>query len=277
MSSYAVGDIQGCLEPLKALLDKVNFASGDSLWVAGDLVNRGPDSLATLRFIKSLGSDAKVVLGNHDLHLLALHAKQTQLQPDDTLYPIFAAHDRQPLLAWLQQQPLLHYDAHFDTVMTHAGVPPCWSLEQAIQHSQELQKVLQSNQANEYFANMYGDLPDLWHHELQGMERWRCITNHFTRMRFINPDGSLDFDCKDKPNLNAKPNKTLLQPWFKLPSQITARQVFGHWAVLVGESGVDHAINLDMGCVWGGHLKLMRLDDGQCYRVACANIKPSQT
>ena len=141
MASYAVGDIQGCLADLKALLNQVGFAATDCLWVAGDLVNRGPNSLETLRFIKSLGNQAKVVLGNHDLHLLALHAKNAQLKPNDTLQPIFEAHDREPLLTWLQQQPLLHYDAQFDTVMTHAGIPPCWNLRQAQQLSQQMEMI----------------------------------------------------------------------------------------------------------------------------------------
>ena len=269
MTSYAVGDIQGYLEPLKALLQKVQFASGDQLWVAGDLVNRGPDSLNTLRFIKSLGTDAKVVLGNHDLHLLALDAKQAILKPDDTLQPIFEAHDRRELLHWLQQQPLLHYDAQFDTVMTHAGVPPCWDLPQAIAHAKEIQNVLQSNQAHRFFSHMYGNLPDLWHDDLQDVERWRCIANYFTRMRFVRPDGGLDLVNKDKPDLSASVQNASILPWFKLPSPVTARQVFGHWAALEGETGLAEVINLDMGCVWGGQLKLIRLDDGQCFSVGC--------
>jgi bis(5'-nucleosyl)-tetraphosphatase (symmetrical) len=269
MASYAVGDIQGCLAALRALLDKVDFTAKDTLWVAGDLVNRGPNSLETLRFIKSLGDRAKVVLGNHDLHLLALHAKDAQLKADDTLQPIFAAHDREALLTWLQQQPLLHYDAQFDTVMTHAGVPPCWNLEQAQQHAQELHALLQSDMAPSFFAAMYGNQPDLWHDELKGMDRWRCITNHFTRMRFVSPTGQLDFMSNSKLDINTNSQQTPLMPWFELPSAITARQVFGHWAALKGETGKDRVINLDMGCVWGGHLKLMRLEDGQCFNVSC--------
>ena len=269
MASYAVGDIQGCLTALRALLDKVDFTTKDTLWVAGDLVNRGPNSLETLRFIKSLGDRAKVVLGNHDLHLLALHAKDAQLKADDTLHPIFAAHDREALLTWLQQQPLLHYDAQFDTVMTHAGVPPCWNLEQAQQHAQELHALLQSDMAPSFFAAMYGNQPDLWHDELKGMDRWRCITNHFTRMRFVSPTGQLDFMSNSKLDINTNSQQTPLTPWFELPSAITARQVFGHWAALKGETGKDRVINLDMGCVWGGHLKLMRLEDGQCFSVSC--------
>ncbi|MFT5929926.1 MAG: bis(5'-nucleosyl)-tetraphosphatase (symmetrical) [Oceanospirillaceae bacterium] len=269
MASYAVGDIQGCLAALKALLDTVGFTAADTLWVAGDLVNRGPDSLETLRFIKSLGSRAKVVLGNHDLHLLALHAKDAQLQPGDTLLPILQAHDREPLLTWLQQQPLLHYDAQLDTVMTHAGIPPCWTLLQAQQHAQELHELLQSDAASSFFAGMYGNKPDLWHDQLKGLDRWRCITNHFTRMRFIDSKGQLDLTFNGKVDLNANYEHASLIPWFNIPSAVTARQVFGHWAVLEGETGKDHIINLDMGCVWGGHLKMMRLEDGQCFNVSC--------
>ena len=269
MASYAVGDIQGCLAELRALLDKVGFTAEDNLWVAGDLVNRGPSSLETLRFIKSLGARAKVVLGNHDLHLLALHAADAQLKPDDTLQPIFAAHDRQLLLTWLQQQPLLHYDAQFDTVMTHAGIPPCWNLAQAQQHAQELHALLQSDRAPSFFAGMYGNQPDLWHDDLKGIERWRCITNHFTRMRFVTPTGQLDFMSNGRLDSNTNDQQAPLTPWFERPSAVTARQVFGHWAALKGETGKAHVINLDMGCVWGGHLKLMRLEDGQCFSVSC--------
>jgi bis(5'-nucleosyl)-tetraphosphatase (symmetrical) len=272
MASYAVGDIQGCLAALKALLDTVSFTAEDTLWVAGDLVNRGPDSLETLRFIKSLGNQAKVILGNHDLHLLALHEKDAQLKPTDTLSAIFKAHDRVPLLAWLQQQPLLHYDAQFDTVMTHAGIPPCWNLQQAQQHAQELHELLQSDAAPSFFANMYGNQPDLWHDQLKGMDRWRCITNYFTRMRFVTPKGQLDLTHSGKADFNAKDEHDSLTPWFNLPSAVTSRQVFGHWAALEGETGNDHIINLDMGCVWGGHLKLMRLEDGQCFSVSCSQI-----
>ena len=268
MASYAVGDIQGCLDALKALLDKVGFSSADALWVAGDLVNRGPSSLETLRFIKSLGHQSKVVLGNHDLHLLALNSKDAQLKSSDTLYPILVAHDRTPLLAWLQAQPLLHYDAEFDTVMTHAGVPPCWNLQQAQAHAQELQNVLQSDKATSFFAAMYGNQPDLWHDSLAGMDRFRCITNYFTRMRFITSQGRLNLTYSGKPNASTD-DPSLLLPWFDLPSAVTSRQVFGHWAALQGETGKEHIINLDMGCVWGGRLKLIRLDDGHCFSVGC--------
>jgi bis(5'-nucleosyl)-tetraphosphatase (symmetrical) len=268
MATYAVGDIQGCLDALKALLDEVKFTSADTLWVAGDLVNRGPNSLETLRFIKSLGDQSKVVLGNHDLHLLALHAKDAQLEPSNTLAPILAAHDKVPLLAWLQQQPLLQYDAAFDTVMTHAGVPPCWNLQQAQQYAKELQDVLQSPQASLFFQAMYGNHPDLWHHDLKGMDRWRCITNYFTRMRFITPDGKLDLTHNGKLDLTTNESNSLM-PWFNLPGAVTCRQVFGHWAALEGETGKDHVINLDMGCVWGGRLKLICLENGQCYSVSC--------
>jgi len=241
MASYAVGDIQGCLTPLKALLDKVGFTDADTLWVAGDLVNRGPESLETLRFIRSLGNRSKVVLGNHDLHLLALHAKDAQLKPDDTLQPIFVAHDREDLLSWLQQQPLLHYDPQFDTVMTHAGIPPCWDLKQAQKHALELQELLRGDHAATFFAGMYGNQPNLWSDQLKGMDRWRCITNHFTRMRFITPEGRLNLTHNGKVDLNSSEDAPL-RPWFNLPSAVTSRQVFGHWAVLEGETGKDHVL-----------------------------------
>lgn len=272
MASYAVGDIQGCLDSLKELLDKVGFSSADCLWVAGDLVNRGPKSLETLRFIHALGAQAQVVLGNHDLHLLALYSNQTQVSPTDTLAPIFSANDGPMLLHWLQQQPLLHYDQHFDTVMTHAGVPPCWDLVKAQELANELHDVLRGSQASFYFKHMYGAKPALWHDQLEGMDRWRCITNHFTRMRFLNADGSLDLSHKTKAGSKDKSSASLT-PWFMQQGLVTARQVFGHWAALEGETGLDQVINLDMGCVWGGRLKLMRLEDGQCFSVACETLK----
>jgi bis(5'-nucleosyl)-tetraphosphatase (symmetrical) len=265
MATYAVGDLQGCLDPLQRLLERVHFSESDKLWVAGDLVNRGPQSLESLRFIMSMGKRAKVVLGNHDLHLLALHHGATNLSIDPTLAAIFSAPDREELMTWLQSLPLLHYSPTLQTVMTHAGIPPCWDLATAQELAKEIHKILTGPQDQEYFANMYGDLPDMWHPDLTGPERWRCITNYFTRMRFTDAQGRLELTAKAKP----QQAPAGFAPWFNHASQIDCQQVFGHWAALEGETGKDSIINLDMGCVWGGHLKMMRLENKEVYKTAC--------
>ena len=265
MATYAVGDLQGCLDPLYRLLEEVKFSSQDELWLAGDLVNRGPQSLESLRFVMALGNQAKVVLGNHDLHLLALHHGLTDLKVDNTLVPIMTAPDRHELMTWLQAQPLLHYSQQYDTVMTHAGIPSCWNLTTAKGLANEVHQVLIGDHADEYFRHMYGNLPDLWQHSLQGTERWRCITNYFTRMRFTTPAGQLDFKAKSKPTEAPQG----FAPWFQHPTQITSRQLFGHWAALEGETDNEQIVNLDMGCVWGGSLKMLCLDDNRVYTTAC--------
>lgn len=266
MATYAVGDLQGCIEPLQRLLEQVQFSDRDHLWFAGDLVNRGPDSLATLRLVMQMGEQAKVVLGNHDLHLLALHHGATNLSVDPSLAPILAAPDRQALMQWLQAQPLLHFSQTFNTVMTHAGIPLNWDLTTAQSLANELHQVLTGSEQTLYFANMYGNLPAQWQPDLSGPARWRCITNYFTRMRFTNAQGKLELTTKSKPN-NAPEGYA---PWFTYPSQIKCRQVFGHWAALEGETNQENIVNLDMGCVWGGHLKMLRLDDGQVFTTACS-------
>ncbi|MCP4790453.1 MAG: symmetrical bis(5'-nucleosyl)-tetraphosphatase [Gammaproteobacteria bacterium] len=265
MATYAVGDLQGCLDPLQRLLERVRFSDQDQLWLAGDLVNRGPQSLETLRFVMSLGKRAKVVLGNHDLHLLALHHEATNLSIDPTLAAIFAAPDRQELMTWLQSLPLLHYSRNYNTVMTHAGIPSCWNLATAQQLAEEIHQVLTGPQQHHYFANMYGNQPDIWHPDLSEPERWRCITNYFTRMRFTDPQGRLELKTKHKPHQAP----TGYAPWFTYKSQVSCQQIFGHWAALKGETGLETIVNLDMGCVWGGHLKMLRLDDKQTYITAC--------
>ncbi len=265
MATYAVGDLQGCLDPLYRLLEEVKFGAGDKLWLAGDLVNRGPQSLESLRFVMSLGKQAKVVLGNHDLHLLALHHRLTDIKVDPSLEAVLAAPDRHELMTWLQTLPLLHYSSKYDTVMTHAGIPPCWNLATAKALAQEIHQVLISDQAAAYFRHMYGNQPDRWQEQLTGPERWRCITNYFTRMRFTTLAGQLEFNAKAKPT----EAPAGFAPWFHYPSQITSRQLFGHWAALEGETNHNTIVNLDMGCVWGGSLKMLCLDDNRVYTMAC--------
>ncbi len=191
MTDYAIGDIQGCYERLRDVLAKVDFSpSRDRLWVAGDLINRGPSSLATLRYIESLGQSAVVVLGNHDLHLLAVALGGHQTRRKDTLADILEAPDQDRLVSWLRQQNLCVHDPIRNIVMTHAGLPHIWTVSQALACAREVEAVIRGDSAADYFAHMYGNQPERWDETLQGMDRWRVITNYFTRMRFIAEDGT---------------------------------------------------------------------------------------
>ncbi|MDQ7017296.1 MAG: symmetrical bis(5'-nucleosyl)-tetraphosphatase [Gammaproteobacteria bacterium] len=278
---YVIGDVQGCYSALQALLEKIEFKpTKDRLWFAGDLVNRGPDSLAVLRFVKSLSSAAITVLGNHDLHLLAMQAGVKSIKKGCSLAPIFKADDGEELLCWLRQQPLLHYDKKLNYVMTHAGIYPRWDLAQAQAAALEVEAVLRGDDHQRYFEHMYGDQPDLWSEELQGAARWRFITNSFTRMRFCSSSGQLDMLEKHAPGQQADG----LVPWFDLPSRVTAQGthiLFGHWAAL------SHSLPLkikkihptDTGCVWGGELTALKLQQGkkpQRISVLCEKfLKPA--
>ncbi len=268
MATYAVGDVQGCLVPLKRLLDKVAFTpASDRLWITGDVINRGPDSLAALRFVKQLDAVATVVLGNHDLHLLAVAHGERQLNRKDTLTPILSAPDRDELLDWLRRRPLLHHDAQLGYVMTHAGIPPIWSLESAKARAREVENQLRNDSYADFFAYMYGDKPDKWRDDLSGWDRLRIITNYFTRMRFCTPKGRLNL--KAKQGIDAAPKG--YAAWFQHPHHRCGQQkiLFGHWAALEGKTGSDTAIALDTGCVWGKSLTMMRLEDGKRFSTDC--------
>ncbi|NRB38978.1 MAG: symmetrical bis(5'-nucleosyl)-tetraphosphatase [Pseudomonadales bacterium] len=266
MATYAVGDIQGCLPSLKCLLEKVNFDSKkDILWCAGDIINRGPACLETLRFIHTLGDSCITVLGNHDLHLLAVAFSDAELKPTDTLQAILDAPDRDTLLHWLRHRPLMHYEHGF--ALVHAGIHPHWSIPQALEYAHEVETVLRGDHYPAYFAQMYGNLPNRWQDDLQGIDRLRCITNYFTRMRFCRLDGQLDLTNKQGPETA----KLGTIPWFEVPQRKAEHHkiLFGHWASLEGHC---HAINLyalDTGCVWGGQLTLLRLDDEQLFSCDC--------
>lgn len=267
MATYAIGDIQGCYHSLTALLEKINFGSDDQLWLAGDLVNRGPDSLETLRFVKSLGKQANVVLGNHDLHLLALRAG-VERKLGKTLVQVMDACDRDELLDWLQVQPLLVDSEALGFVMTHAGIPHIWDLNQARQLANEIEQDLQTERAVDFFHAMYGNLPSNWNSNLTGNTRLRVITNYLTRMRFIAEDGTLDFEANG--GLETQPNG--FKPWFEYPTQINNRtQITGHWAALGLRKGKDH-IALDTGCVWGGKLTALCLETRQITSVESQEI-----
>jgi len=266
MATYAIGDVQGCFKPLLSLLENINFNDKtDDLWFAGDLINRGPDSLATLRFIYSLGDKAKVVLGNHDLHLLAVAHGYSNLKKHDTLADILNAPDRDQLLNWLIKQPLCHYDVELNVIMTHAGVPPCWNLEQTITLAEEAHQLLMSNQVDRFFDVMYSNTPEIWHDDLQGFDRYRTIVNYLTRMRFCKSNSTLDFK---QTGAAYKGSKSGFSAWFNYPSKLPKDMhvVFGHWASLEGKTHVKNIHALDTGCVWGNALTALRLDDWQRFR-----------
>lgn len=266
MTDYAIGDIQGCYERLMDVLDKVDFSpSRDRLWVAGDIINRGPSSLESLRYVKNLGSSAEVVLGNHDLHLLAVALGGHDVKRKDTLQDILEAPDHDELLRWLLQQNICIHDARRNFVMAHAGLPHIWSVDKAVGLARELEAVLRGPDVASYFREMYGNYPECWRDDLQGMERWRMITNYFTRMRFIAEDGTLELATKESAG-NPPPGYA---PWFTFPRDDDVRVVFGHWAALEGDTGSDRYIALDTGCVWGGKLTVMDLDTGERIHCDC--------
>ena len=256
MATYAIGDLQGCYDSLLRLLDKLKFdQSQDKLWFAGDLVNRGPDSLSTLRFVKSLGDSAITVLGNHDLHLLAIAygVKKTR-SPD--IQRILDAEDRDELLQWVSHQPLLHHDPKLNFTITHAGIYPLWSLKQAQDCASELEDTLKNN-LDEFLEHMYGNNPEKWKKSLTGFKRLRFICNSFTRMRYCEEDGSLNFKSHGAPG--SHPEDTL--PWFEVPKRKAKKDriLFGHWSTL-GMISKKNVYPLDTGCVWGGKLTALRID-----------------
>jgi len=270
MATYAVGDLQGCLEPLIRLLDQIDFdPSKDKLWVAGDLINRGPQSLETLRFIKKLGDSAVVVLGNHDLSFLAISEGFQPTRDDDTVDEILRAADCDELCLWLRQQKLVHHCSDLKYTMVHAGIPPQWSINKALKRSAEVESALKDDdQYKDFLLNMFGSTPDIWSKNLKGQDRLRIITNYFTRMRFCSSKGKLEFQAKSGPDSAPKG----FAPWFEHKRRRSKhdRLVFGHWAALNGHSGVKKAYALDTGCVWGGCLTIMCLETRQRYSCDCS-------
>lgn len=272
MPLYSIGDVQGCFDELNALLTKINFnPSQDKLWFTGDLVNRGTQSLSTLRFIKSLGDSAITVLGNHDLHLLALAYGKAPSKPQDNLTDILTAPDKEELCEWLRQQPLMHHDNELNFTLVHAGLAPQWDLAKAKQCANEVETVLRSENYTEFLAHMYGNQPDCWHDNLKGWERLRVITNYFTRLRFCKTDGTLDLIHKES-SISPQPDYF---PWFKIPNRQNQNLniIFGHWAALKGQADTAHVFALDTGCVWGNCLTAMRLEDKKYFSVPCQKYK----
>ena len=267
MATYAIGDIQGCYASLRRLLDQLDLdPAKDRLWFVGDLVNRGPDSLAVLRFVKGLGNQAVVVLGNHDLHLLARAEGYQRNAKKDNLDDILNAPDRDELLHWLRHRPLAHYDARKGFLMVHAGVPPQWDLAQTLACARELETALREPGYQRLLTAMYGDQPSLWSDSLVGMDRLRFITNCLTRMRYCNADGRLNLTAKGSPG--SQPPGYL--PWFQAPNRATqaVRIVFGHWSAL-GWFAADNVWCLDTGCLWGGQMTALRLRQ----KVPCEPIR----
>lgn len=268
MSIYAIGDVQGCIKPLQELLALIGFnQERDTLWFVGDLVNRGPESLEVLRFVKELGNHQRVVLGNHDLHLLAVAYGVVGLKPQDTLLSILEAPDRDELINWLRHRPLLHFDPQIKYVMTHAGLAPLWSLQKAQVLAREVEKELSGPHPELFLQHMYGDKPSQWTEALSGWERLRCIVNYFTRMRYCYADGSLELGYKGK--IENKPAHLI--PWFEVVNRQNKEDkiVFGHWAALGGETAVQNVFPIDTGCVWGNCLTALRLDDEKIFKVNC--------
>lgn len=269
MATYAIGDVQGCLEPLQCLLQKIEFnPTKDTLWFAGDLINRGPDSLATLRLLYKLRESIVIVLGNHDLHFIAVYYGLRKRGKNDTLDELLRAPDCPDLIYWLRQQKLVHHDPVLGFTMVHAGIPPQWDLHDALTYSREIEHILQSDKIETFLANMYGNLPSRWDNNLSGLDRSRLITNYFTRMRFCSSDGELELQTKE--NADAAPAG--FSPWFLINKRKMENQkiVFGHWAALEGQSGISHVYALDTGCVWGGSLTALRLDDQVRFTCECA-------
>ncbi|CAG1021060.1 symmetrical bis(5'-nucleosyl)-tetraphosphatase [Methylomonas sp. LL1] len=274
MAIYAIGDIQGCYNELRRLLDVIKFdPDQDQLWLAGDLVNRGPHSLETLRFVKSLGDSAITVLGNHDLHLIATVASLSKTGKKDTLGPILRAADCDELIDWLRNQPLFYHNDQF--CMLHAGLPPQWDFEQTKTMASETEQAIRGEDYQRFFRSMYGNKPTAWQDDLPKTEKLRFAVNCFTRLRYCTADGELDFHHKGPPGSQAGH----LLPWFAVPGRKSRDMciIFGHWSTL-GFYQEHNVYSIDTGCLWGGQLTALRLDQpAQRISIDCQCVhKPSE-
>jgi bis(5'-nucleosyl)-tetraphosphatase (symmetrical) len=265
---YAIGDVQGCHDELARLLDLLKAdPAADEIWFVGDLVNRGPRSLETLRLVKSLGRAAVVTLGNHDMHLLAYAYGNTSRRPEESLRPVLEAPDRAALVDWLRTRSLAHYRPDLNTLMVHAGIAPQWDPLQAVKRAREVEAVLRGDGCAAFLAEMYGDEPDRWSPALAGTGRLRFILNCLTRIRYCRADGGLDFAANGAPG--SQPAG--LVPWFEVPGRAAqaVRIVFGHWSSL-GFLQRANLLGLDTGCVWGRTLTAVRLDGpARVFSVPC--------
>lgn len=263
MAIYAIGDLQGCYRQFASLLDKLRFdPATDRIWLVGDLVNRGPESLQVLRLVRSLGESATVVLGNHDLYLLMVAAGFSRRGKDDTLARVLEAPDRDVLLHWLARRPLAHAENGF--LMVHAGVLPSWTVARTVALAGEVEAALTGPHSHRFLTHLQGDQPEQWADTLAGQDRLRCIVNVLTRMRFCTLDGRLKMRAKGPPE-KAPPG---MVPWFRLPDRAWHGHtvLFGHWSAL-GYYRLPGLIALDSGCVWGGKLTAVRLEDGAVVQV----------
>ena len=270
MATYAIGDVQGCFEELTALLGVIGFdRNNDRLWFVGDLVNRGPASLATLRFVRDLGERATTTLGNHDLHLLALAHGFVRRRLDDTLEEVLAAPDRDSLLDWLRHRPMLHVEANY--VLVHAGLLPQWDIATAKALAGEVEAELRGARHRGFLEQLYGSRPDRWSDGLRGVERLRVVVNAMTRLRFCTPEGVMEFNAKGE---TAEAPAGYL-PWFDVLGRKSAGHtvICGHWSAL-GLRVAPNLLALDSGCVWGGKLSAIRLEDRRLYQVPCASSAP---
>lgn len=273
---YLLGDLQGCCKPLERLLQTIDFSpSRDQLYVLGDLVNRGPDSLGVLQRLRSLEGAATCLLGNHDLHLLAVAHGVRKTHRSDTLEPILRSEDRQSWLTWLCQQHLaIHANGW---LMVHAGVLPQWDVAQTMKLAGEVEALLRSPDAGEFFTQMYGNEPARWDDSLQGVDRWRCVVNSLTRLRFCADDGTMEFATKE--GAGGAPKGYM--PWFDVPGRRTQGTpvAFGHWSTL-GLINRDDLLALDTGCIWGGHLTAVRIDGAtrEVIQIPCPQAqKPGKS
>ena len=269
-NTYVIGDIQGCYDGLRRVLNKVEFdETNDKLFAVGDLVARGEDSLSTLRFLKSLGSQFSSVLGNHDLHLLAVVNGIRKAKKSDKLDPLLNASDLNELVDWLRQFPLaMNLDEN--SVMVHAGLYPKWSIDECVSLSDEISNILKSDDYASFLSKMYGNTPDKWSDKLEDDERLRFIVNACTRMRFVHTDGTLDFDNKSHPSTVSNTANSTLKPWFEVENtKLTASQrvIFGHWAALSGNTNNSQFVGLDTGYVWGQSMTLLNLDTSTLVSV----------
>lgn len=266
MAVYAIGDVQGCFFSLQRLIDSIQFdPSTDQIWFAGDLVNRGPDSLSTLRFVKSLGASAVSVLGNHDLHLIASAYSRGKSRSRDTIQSILDAPDCIELIDWLRYRPLFHVKQLY--CLVHAGLAPQWTIAEARSYAREVESVLQSDQISGFLEHMYGNEPDTWNPNLEGWDRLRFIANVFTRIRYCTPEGALQMKAKHSPAHNTDQ----IIPWFEMENRQSksATIVFGHWSTL-GLQLNQSILSLDTGCAWGGYLTAVRLDNArEVFQVRC--------
>jgi len=280
MATYAIGDVQGCFDELKALLSQIDFNSDrDQLWFCGDLVNRGPKSLETLRFIRALESNALTVLGNHDLHLLATAYDHQQPGRKDTFDAILQADDAAELLDWLRHQSLLHHNTENNITLLHAGIHPDWSIDKARQLADEMEQVLQGDNHINFYKHMYGDKPFMWDDALSGWPRYRFITNILTRLRYCDKHGAPALSAKGEPGSQADH----LMPWYEVPGRksLSDTIIFGHWSTLphAGFSSINNTYAIDSGCLWGGALTAMRIDiqPFEYFRLNCPGaLKPPE-